>query len=100
MAHDIGFYDRDTEENITYFFGYAQGIFYEAFNAQHCNAGVSGSNQGVTRTAIQVRQALVFIKTSRAYASYPDPGRIKETIDKLEAYLEQNPDARIFIHFS
>lgn len=108
MSHDIGFYDLDTYnekdpdkiEVITYFFGYAGGIFYEAFDATEFDMGVSGSNQGVTRTAELLRQGIELIKASPVYTNYPDPDRIPATIRDLEAFLERKPNGRVFIHYS
>ena len=44
MAHDVGFYEYHPErkrrkigKTIGYFFGFAGGIFYKAFKAEHLN---------------------------------------------------------------
>lgn len=100
MAHDIGFYDADTKEVVTFFFGYAGGIFYEAFDAEHCDGGMSGTNRGVTRNAEQVRQALEKIKSSKIYTSYPDPDRLPDVVTSIEQYLDAHPNAKILIHYS
>ena len=109
MSHGIGFYEYPVQiigeqakigKNIGYFFGYARGIFYRAFQAQHCDDGFSGSNMGVIRTADQVRQALEIIRTDPIYTTYPDPKRISDIVEKLETYLEHSPDGKIYIHFS
>lgn len=55
MAHVIIFLDAKTQQPIDDFFGYAQGIFYRAFDAAHCDAGCSGSGETVRRSAAQIR---------------------------------------------
>lgn len=91
MAHDISFSDADNEdEPFAFFFGYARGIFYTAFEAEHLDNGMSGANEGVTRSAAQVRQAIATIKASPVFTTYSDPDRIPEVIRELEAFLERN----------
>jgi len=108
MAHDVGFYEYDPKKDdinkvgntIGFFFGYAGGIFYEAFDADELDGGVSGINRGVARTAEQVRQAIETIKQSKVFKTYPDPRRISMILDTLEQYLQQHPQGMMYIHFS
>lgn len=110
MAHDIGFYeffpfkegteDDKTGDTIGYFFGFAGGLFYDVFDAHHCNGGCSGTNEGVIRTAVQLKDAIERIKSAPVYTQYPDPKRLVEIVNKLEQYLETHPDGHIFIHYS
>lgn len=102
MAHDISFTDGDDPEGepFAFFFGYAGGIFYTAFDAEELDGGMSGTNEGVTRSAAEVRQAIETIKASPVYSTYPDPERIPEVIRELEAFLERKPNGRVFIHYS
>jgi len=102
MAHDTGFFDVDSpdHEMIACFFGYAGGVFYSAFGAEECNAGVSGNNQGVVRTADDVLQGLCHIENSGCLLSYPDPKRITDVIRKVRAYIHTHPECHIMIHYS
>ncbi|MCK6625576.1 MAG: hypothetical protein L6R45_10420 [Anaerolineae bacterium] len=100
MAHDISFTDSSNGQTFGFFFGYAGGIFYTAFDAHHLDAGISGANGGVTRSADEVRRAIEIIKTSPVYTSYPDPERLHDIVEKLEAFLKQKPNGYAFIHFS
>lgn len=110
MAHDIGFYgyrhgephpkSQEPDDTIGYFFGYAQGIFYTAFNATHCDNGISGANRGVLRSADQAQHAVKVINDSGIPDTYPDPGRIQEILEKLEQYLDEYPNCYLLIHYS
>ncbi len=94
MSHDVGFYDEN-EKVICYYFGYTGGIMYDAFNAQHCNAGVSGSNEGVTRIRHEVMKGLKFIMDSGR-----ESDQINKVLKSLSDHLREKPDGSIFIHYS
>ena len=100
MAHDVEFHDTKTRKHICYFFGYAFGIMYKAFDATHCNNGFSGSNETVVRSAAQIREGVQRIYESGVIANYLDPKRITTACDALLTYIDAHPDARITIWYS
>ena len=105
MAHDVGFYKYDatgkhSDNAIAYFFGYASGLLYRAFDATECDAGVSGTCEGVTRSAEQMRSGVAALRNADMHTSHPHFQQLHETIEKLNAYLDDHPDASVFVHFS
>jgi hypothetical protein len=111
MSHDVGFYpypetENDDDNAITYFFGYATGIFYRAFKAQHLNNGVSGANDGVIRSPEEIKKALEYIYNDPAYYTCPMTQEskgfqdVRQVIDTLACYMQAHPDQSIFIHYS
>lgn len=73
MAHDINFTNNKTGENIAYFFGYADGIWYKGCDAAHCYGGVSGNGNSVIKTASEMKNIITVIEKFKAVQSYPDP---------------------------
>ena len=105
MAHDVGFYEFDdtgkhSDNAIAYFFGYASGLLYRAFHATELDAGVSGTCAGVTRSAEQMRSGVAALKNADMHSTHPHYKQLNETITKLNAYLDDHPDASVFVHFS
>lgn len=79
MAHDITFKSTsDKEKKPIYFFGYMAGLFYRHLDAEHCNAGISGTNESVIRTRAQVLRAIEQIERDPACQNYPDPNRFPD----------------------
>ena len=99
MAHVIIFLDAKTQQPIDDFFGYAQGIFYRAFDAAHCDAGCSGSGETVRRSAAQIRDGVQTILESGIVAVYPDPERLTTICERLLDFIASHPDANIDIGF-
>ena len=60
MAHD--FSCTSSIDQTEYFFGYANGVVYDAFNARAFNAGPSGSGHSKAVTADEIRAAIEFLK--------------------------------------
>ena len=100
MPHDVGFYDAHTRDNVAFYFGYAEGIFYRAFDAEHLNAGISGADASVTRTAQEVRTAIATIQASPVYQTEPDAESLSIAVGALENWLQRNPDGELMVHYS
>ena len=77
MAHDFGI--RNTKKkDFTYFFGYAEGLMYEAFDEQKHNAFASGDNGRETKTKEETERALDKAISKFDKINYPDPGRLDD----------------------
>ena len=98
MAHVIIILDAKTQQPIDDFFGYAQGIFYRAFDAAHCDAGCSGSGETVRRSAAQIRDGVQTILESGIAAEYSAP-EITTTFERLLDFIASHPDASVEIGF-
>lgn len=100
MAHDVSFYDYESRKPICYFFGYAEGIMYRAFDATQCDAGLSGNGTGVVRNKKDILKGIDRIKRSGIPDSYLDPTRFDDVLKKIPKHLEENPDTKIVIIYS
>ena len=98
MAHDVRFTSMVTGEKF-YFFGYAEGIVYDAFDAQRFNNGVSGSNEGKWVSRETVKEAMEIFHTDPRAVNYPDPRRFPDLISNLNKWLDKNEE-RLSLHFS
>lgn len=79
MSHDFRIRCIKGDQIIkAYFFGYADGIIYHAFNDHKFNNGVSGSGETSIHTWEEVDEALPLIFNSPACKRYPDPTRFDE----------------------
>lgn len=81
MSHEFLIQRNDNSNEQGYFQGYAEGIFYSAFNCQKFNRGVSGSNEQETFTTAETKSALEKVLNSSEIANYPDPDRISSIKD-------------------
>lgn len=85
MAHDFGIRNTKNEE-WAFFFGYANGLMYEAFDEQRHNAGFSGDGGKETRSWRLTERALSYAIGKFDRMGYPDPNRmddIKEFYKKV-----------------
>jgi hypothetical protein len=78
MAHDVEFYDNNTNETIGFFFGLAEAIWYKLLDADHYYGGCSGNGKTVFKTAREMENVLTVMETFKALQSYPDPNRLVE----------------------
>jgi len=60
MAHD--FSCTSSIDQTEFFFGYAGGVVYDAFNARAFDAGSSGNGQSKAVTVDEIRAAIEFLK--------------------------------------
>ena len=60
MAHD--FSCTSSIDQTEFFFGYANGVVYDAFDARAFDAGSSGYGQSKAVTADEIRTAVEFLK--------------------------------------
>ena len=81
MSHEFLIQKNNDENKQGYFHGYADGIFYSAFNCQRFNNGVSGSNEQKKFTKEETRLALEKVLNSNEIKNYPDPDRINNVKD-------------------
>ena len=98
MAHDFGI--KRKNERYKYFFGYANGMMYEAFNHMECNYGLSGSGSCFTidkDTAIRglERAHEIFISIN-----YPDPTRFDDLLEFLETIKNDPEDTEYIISYT
>ncbi|QKX07700.1 hypothetical protein HN014_22130 (plasmid) [Aquimarina sp. TRL1] len=84
MAHDVTFSQKD--KNV-FFFGYAEGIFYQMFNCQKFDAGLSGAGKSVEVDYQTCLDTVITICNSVIARNYPDKDRFprleKEILDKF-----------------
>lgn len=100
MAHDfvIGLLDDEEQPKAqAAFFGYAAGIFYEAFAASDFNAGVSGIGKGKVITHAEAKDGLLRVVNSSAIANYPDPNRIDDVRNFYEEHVKNADSSEKFI---
>lgn len=77
MAHDFGIRNKKKKE-FTYFFGYANGLMYRAFNEQKHDAIFSGDNGIETKTKEETEKALDKAIREFDNMNYPDPNRLDD----------------------
>ena len=75
MAHDFGIRNTKRKE-YAYFFGYANGLMYEAFGEQKHNAIFSGDNGTEIKTREENEKALDYAIKTFDGMGYPDPSRL------------------------
>ncbi len=84
MAHDITFSQNGSS---VFFFGYAKGIFYQIFNCQKFDQGLSGSGESIEVDYQTCLDNLLIICNSVIARNYPDKKRFtkfqKEFLDKF-----------------
>ena len=100
MAHDVGFYDNKTNENIGFFFGFAEAIWYKLLDADHCYGGVSGNGKSVVKSSSDMATALKLMETFTVVINYPDPNRFPDALSTLRNWISENPSGEIKIQFS
>jgi len=100
MAHDVEFYDNNTNETIGFFFGLAEAVWYKLLDADHCYGGVSGNGKTVFKTASEMGCVLTVMETFKAVQSYPDPNRFPNIFFTLRNWIEENPEGQIRVRFS
>lgn len=79
MAHD--FSCTSSIDQTEFFFGYAGGVLYDAFNARAFNAGSSGNGQCKAVTVDEIRSAIEFLKDDRRSTS--DVIELAEKLDNM-----------------
>ena len=81
MAHDFGIRNTKRKE-YAYFFGYANGLMYEAFGEQKHNAIFSGDNGTEIKTREETEKALDYAIKTFDGMGYPDPSRLDKEISR------------------
>lgn len=84
MAHEISFMDKNEKEETIFLFGYFSGIFYDKFGVKSFNMGLSGSNESITKSRLEVMSVLDMIKDSEVVKNYPDPKRFPEFYKEIK----------------
>lgn len=78
MAHDFMI---QAGSERTYFFGYAEGFLYRAFNATEHNAGVSGDGTSITISEEEMRSGLDRAEREWSKLGYPDQTRFDDILE-------------------
>jgi hypothetical protein len=100
MAHDVGFYDNKTNENIGYFFGFAEAAWYKLLDAEHCYAGVSGNGKTVVKSSSEMIAVLNLMEKLSVVINYPDQNRFPKIFKTIRNWIIENPSREIKIKFS
>ena len=83
MAHDITFASDVESDELVFLFGYFQGIFYQEFNVERFNNGVSGSGGRIKKSRKEVFEILDRVAKMPQITEYPDPTRFSEFYEQL-----------------
>lgn len=100
MAHDVGFYDNKTNENIGYFFGFAEAVWYKLLDADHCYGGVSGNGKTVVKSSSEMIAVINLMETFSVVINYPDQNRFPNIFKTIHNWIIDNPSREIKIQFS
>jgi hypothetical protein len=99
MTHHIGFYDKQTKESIVYFEGYPESMWYRFLDAEHFYTDVSGNDQYVFKSAIEITNIINVMETySVIVNSYSNESFI-ETFTEIRSWLKNNQSGEIKIQF-
>ena len=90
MGHEATFYDNQIQ--IASFNGFAGGALYLAFDAQHCNAGSSGSGESVIKTVNEIYESIEILKTILGLRITPHDISLTQLIKKLDGWLKNSDD--------
>lgn len=94
MAHD--FSCTSSIDQTKFFFGYANGVVYDAFGARAFDAGSSGNGQSKPVTADEIREAIEFLKAdSRSTSSV-----IKLAVELEDMLFNHEPSMTYRVNFS
>ena len=87
MAHDFSIRVKGSteREKVAYFFGYANGMMYEAFGHPECNMMLSGSGEEIDIDRKTAEKGLKAAISMLSQIDYPDTKRI----DDLKAFLKR-----------
>lgn len=89
MTHHIGFYDNKTKENITYFWGYPESIWYRSLDAEHFYTDVSGNEQYVFKSAIEITNIINVMETYSVVINSISLGRsFIKTFTEIRCWLK------------
>lgn len=83
MAHDVTFASNVESDELVFLFGYFQGIFYQAFDVERFNYGVSGNGGRIKKSRTEVFDILDRVATSPQIRDYPDTTRFPNFYNKL-----------------
>lgn len=100
MAHDFIVAWLDDEERVKAradFYGYAEAVFYKAFDAESFDAGISGSGESKIITQEEAKDGLLFALNSDAITNYPDPNRIDAVRNFYEEYVKNADSSEKFV---
>ena len=99
MAHDFGINNK-RKKNYTFFFGYADGLMYRAFNEQKHDAIFSGDGGKEEKTKAETEKALDFAIKEFDRMGYPDPSRMDD-IKQFRKEMLSDPEGdtyEVFFH--
>ncbi len=83
MAHDITFASNVESDELVFLFGYFQGVFYQAFDVERFDNGVSGNGGRIKKSRAEVFEILDRVATSPQITEYPDPTRFPNFYNEL-----------------
>jgi len=100
MTHHIGFYDNKTKDNIVYFWGYPESIWYRFLDAEHFYTDVSGNEQYVLKSAVEITNIINVMETYSVVVNSISLGRsFITTFTEIRSWLKNNPSGEIKIQF-
>ena len=77
MSHDFGI--RNTKKkDFAWFFGFANGLMYHAFDEIKHYAGVSGDGRSEIKSYAETEKALDWAISEFDSMGYPDPNRLDQ----------------------
>lgn len=99
MAHYV--IVQFSNKQQVFFYGYANGVIYDHFKAQHCNGHVSGTNEGVYRATDDFLNMLENIKQDTRCLEYPDEKRFLNFFQDIANNLKDHDSScPVYIHFA
>lgn len=87
MAHEVTVYNakKITPTNeLVFFFGYANGFFYDVFKANHLNNGISGNGGSVIMQRDEFMQCIDMAKEDMYEQMFVNPTEIWDFLNKVE----------------
>ena len=99
MAHDFGIRNTKKRE-FSYFFGYADGLMYRAFDEQKHDNVISGDNGTETKTKAETERALDRAIKEFDGMGYPDPTRLDDIKKFRQEMADDEPTDTYEIWFS
>ena len=100
MAHDFMIATKGENRKHAFFFGYAEGIFYSAFDKNEANGGVSGMGISYEISHSEAEQGLKEVIEKFDQMNYPDPTRADSIKDFYKNHVLENPEEIYVLDYS
>lgn len=93
-------YETTDDDCIAYFFGYAGGIMYDAFNCQWCNNGISGSGESIELSHDRAMRGLEKAISQFDACDYSDHKRMDDIKRFYRRFKDDCSDQKYIIQFN